>query len=273
MLKGNTMHYMDKNNSDFRKLKSLIFEGNYSEIDNLFKKMSLSEKDEDDLILRMLNDTFLFSFRAYSTDIQQVKQERLNREIAVLKNFRIENQLKLFNISAIEELNHKHLEVIELSNNNKEIIKNSSNMIYAITDIFNNENFEELDKIFNILPINLLENKINGVVFHRKENGSTGSSYFKLNENLFSPKFNIVSIYSDKKKEYLLKKNIALPTIEEVDYLKLKIIEYMNTNQYFRQDDINNVEIAYSNYITQKSYLDLNNELKKNNFSNKKPKI
>jgi hypothetical protein len=264
---------MDKDNSEFRKLKSFIFDGNYSEIDAWFKKMNLSQKDEDNLILRMINDTYLFSFRVWSTDRELVKQEKLNREIAVLKNFSCENQLKLFNVTAIEELSHKHLEVINLTPKNKKLIKNSSNIIYAIADLLNDEKFLELDKIDNVLKMNLLDVKVNGVIFHRKEEGSTGTNYFKLDEKLFSPKFNIVSIYSDAKKEYLLNKNIQLPTIEEVEYLRMKIIDYINNSQHFRQEDINKVDTAYNKYIIQKSYLDLNAQLNNSNSKNKKPKI
>jgi hypothetical protein len=268
------MELMDKDTAEFRKLKSFIFEGEYSEIDKWFKEFNLSKKYENALILRMINDSYLFSFRSFSTNREVLKQERLNREISILKNLRCENQLKLFNVTAIEDLSHKHIEVIKLTPKNKELIRNSNNMAFAIADLLNNENFAEIDKIQSMLKMNLLEKKINGVIFHHKQDGSRGTYYFKINEEIFSPKFNIVSIYTDAKKEYLLNKGIALPSIEEVEYLKTKITQYISSNLHqYRQEDSDKVNGKYNDYIIQKSYLDLNNELNNNNKTNKKHKI
>ena len=268
------MNFKEKSNPEFTQLKKFIFDAEYDEIDKWFKEFNLSKKYEDSLILRMINDTYLFSFRSFSTNREELKQERLNREISILKNLRCENQLKLFNITAIEDLSHKHIEVMKLTPKNKELIRNSSNMTFAIADLLNNENFAEIDKIQSMLKMNLLENKIDGVIFHYKQDGSRGTSYFKINEKIFSPKFNIVSIYTEAKKQYLLNKGIALPTIEEVEYLKTKVIQYISSNLHlYRQQDIDKINGACNDYIIQKSYLDLNNELNNNNKTNKKHKI
>lgn len=274
MLKGYEMDFKNKDNPEFAELKKFIFDGEYTEIDNWFKKFNLSKENENSLILRMMNDTYLFSFRSLSTNREIINQERLNREVSILKNLRCENQLKLFNVTAIEDLSHKHIEVMKLTKKNKELIRNSNNMAFAITDLLNNENFAEIDKIQLMLKMNLLESKIDGVIFHHKQDGSRGTHYFKIKEKIFSPKFNIACIYTEAKKEYLLNKGIALPTIEEVEYLRAKIIDYISSNlNLWRHEDIDKVNAKYRDYVTHKFQLDLQNELENNNKPNKKLKI
>lgn len=270
------MNLKDKNLQEFKELISFVFNGEYEEIDKWFLKHKISRRPalERELTLNILNSTYFFSFRTLSTSLKEIDEQSTKREVAILKNLKCENQIRLFGIASIDEVNHRHFEVIKLTKKNKEILLNSSSVCAVFTKLFNQENFVELEKIEDLLKRPLLEQNSKGVTFHYKERSSRGTHYFNIDEPIFSPKYDIVFNYSDSKKHYLDKKGIFLPTIEDVDKVHMLILKNINERQnLWRIEDVEKINLAIKSYKIQKSYLDLSNNLGVTNKNHKKLKI
>lgn len=271
------MKIKDRNCPEFSELKKFVFEGEYEEIDNWFQKHQISKKPslEHDLILRILNEHYFFSFHCSSTSRNFIEKERRDREITILKNFKCENQLRLFGISAIEEVTHEHFKVFKLTPKNKELIQNSASFSYVITKLFNDENFDELNKISDILKMQVLDQKSEGATFFYREQYSRGSMHFKVGQLVsFSPKFDLIFNYTDAKKDYLDSKGIQLPTIEEAATIHHEMLhDVASRNQGLIKDDAEKIENAVNSYKIQKNYLDLKGNLQDSNKTTKKIKI
>jgi len=267
------MDFKDKESPEFKKLKKYVFDGEYFEIDNWFKKYNLSPKEEKNLIMRIINEYYFFSFQSDSTNAQTILQESQDRELAILKNLSCENQLKLLGPTTIEEFNHKHFELIISKAGNKKIIKNSSTIVWAITDLLNKEKFEEIDKIQEMVQDNILEQQSNSVIANYGDKNSRGTRHLSISEKKFSPKFNIIFMPSHAKEEYLKNKGIQLPTSEEASKLKDLIKTSMENSTHWRIDDIKEIEHILNEYIIKSNYWELNNDLKTSNRKVKKTKI
>lgn len=270
------MKIKDKDCIEFKELARFVFDGKYEEIDNWFKKHQISKKPalERELSLRILNEIYFFSFRSLSTSRKEIDEEGNRREIAILKNLKCENQLRLFNVASVENVNHKHFEAMKLTKKNKELIENSSSVGYVITKLFNKENFDELEKIESIFKRSLLEQKSSGATIMYKEKYSNGTYFFKIDEPIFSPKYDIVFNYSSNKKEYLEKKGIDLPTVKEAANLHILVLKSISERANdWRPEDVEKINKQISDYKIQKNYLDLNENLGNIKKSNKKFKI
>jgi hypothetical protein len=272
------MKIKEKDCPEFKELKNFVGNGDYDEIDNWFKKYQISKKPrvEKDLTLRILNESYFFSFACtpFITNRQEVLDETTKREVAILRNLKCENQLKLFSVASIDDVNYKHFEVIKLTKKNKELLKHSNSVCHVITKLFNDEKFSEIDKIESILKFSVLEQNCNYVAFHHREKNSRGVNFFKIDETIFASKYDIVFNYTETKKQYLDEKGISLPTVDEATYLHHKMLKAVNENQgYWRSEDIERVNQAVKSYKIQKSYLDLNSDLENTNKISKKIKI
>lgn len=261
---------------EFSELACFVRDGYYQEIDDWFEKHQISRKPalQRKLTLRILDNPYFFSFQSFSTNLRFINQERVKRESSILKNLKIENQLLLFSPACIEDFSYEHLGAMKLNKKNKEILCNSNRFSGVVTKLFNKEEFDEINKIDEILELSVLEIKTKGLTFHYKEKNSHGAFYIELENKIFSPKHNIVFAYTKEKEDFLKHKNIILPDNEDVDYLYKEIKESLKENKHLSHlNCIEKVDYSINEYKTLTLFEHLNNNLTENQIKSKKIKI
>jgi len=146
-------------------------------------------------------------------------------------------------------------------------------LVELITEKFTTKNFKEIDEIQEKLSFNIMEQKIDTVVFcyDIKYKGPRLIIYrdvLGIKQPIFSPKCDIIFNYSEEKRKFLEEKNIALPTIEEADilYHEMKKVVYKPLVE-------EKLDQSFKNYEFIKLNLDLENELKIKDNAKKKIKI
>lgn len=226
---------------NFNELAKLTTNGNYQEIDNWFKKYENILKkplQQKKLIIQILNELYFFSFQSYSTNINFVNQERINRQIAILKNFNcnINNQLMLFSPTCIEDITSKHVSCFNLNKKNKNLLLKNNNFSNAITKLLEKEDFKEIEDINKILGFNTLNMKINGVIFHYKEKCSHGAFYLDIKEEIFSPKYNIIFSFTKEKELFFKRNNIEFPSEEEIKNLESLLLLELDNNKMWNNN-------------------------------------
>jgi len=261
---------------EFSELACLVKDGYYQEIDGWFEKHQISRKPslQRKLTIRILDNPYFFSFQSFSTNIRFINQERIKRESAILKNLKIENQLLLLSPACIEDFSFEHLGAMKLNKKNKEILLNSNRFSGVITKLFNKEDFEEINKIDEILGLSVLEMKTKGLTFNYKEKNSHGAFYIELETAIFSPKHNIIFAHTKEKEDFLKNKGVNLPNNEEVDNLYKEIKESLKKNKHLSHlNYIEKVEDSIKEYKTIILFEHLNNNLTEKQIKSKKMKI
>ena len=164
----------------------------------------------------------------------------------------------------------KHLAALNLTKKNKEIICSSNRFSGVITKLFDQENFEEINKIDEILGLSVLEIKTKGLAFHYKEKYSKGGFYVELENKIFSPRDNIIFAYSKNKADFLEFKMIELPSSKDVDILYK---ELKSNTDLTHLNLMEKVDLSFKEYKILALYKRLNNSLKQNINPTKKIKI
>ncbi|NCP98066.1 hypothetical protein GW796_08710 [archaeon] len=265
-MKNNVLNIDDLNCPVFRELVYAVKDFNKSKIDSWFENQNLSTKLvlSKKICLRILNTPFFFSFSSTSTNKKEIEECRTKREVEVLKHFSLENQLLLLSVACIEDVNVKHIEVLKITKSKKKMISSNSKIIAIITKLFNEENFDELEKIQNKLDFNIMDMKGSQGSFHYKSKSSHGSFSIKFDEDIFSPKYELIINYSDAKANFLKNKNIELPNLENIDILFNKIMKAISISTNNSSEHISKVESSFKEYIVKKRYAILNEDLKVN---------
>lgn len=268
-----------KNNNDekFSELSNLVSLGLESEIADWFNQnINKNKKLEKELTTKILNAYYFFSFSSsYTLNKNYLENERLRRELCVLSHLRIENQLLLFNPTAIDVVTAEHFSVIKNTKKNRDVLCSSGIMSYVVTKLFHKEKFSDLDKINKKFGLNFLEQKNNNITFCYEESNSNGSFFLPLEDVIFKPKYDIAFLFSPTKKLYLEQNNIELPTVEEITELKRLAFESFTKNNtwYDRKEYRERIEQAVASYVPQKTYIDLQGNLGEQAISTKKKKI
>ncbi len=261
------MNLKNKNDPDFLELCQHVNHGYESFIADWFNKHEISRKPklQKELALRILNSYYFFSFQTTSTNMSFIKNETLRRELAVLQHFKLENQLILFSPACIDDVGSSHFSVIKKSKKNKEILKESSKLVFIATRLLSEEKFEDIKKINKFLGWNVLEQKSNVAFFHYKEKNSRGCFSMEIDEPLFCPKFEAAFNFTESKKDFLNSLGINLPTLEESWKMHDLILAGLKKDPFLnREESVNKVQEFISIYSKQKLFLDLNKNITQN---------
>jgi hypothetical protein len=261
------MKIEDRENPEFKELEKFVFKGVTTDIDDWFNKHNVAKNKnlERKLTLRILNTPYFFSFQTLSTSKKHIECERILRETGILKNLHIENQLLLFSPASIDSVVSDHFSVIKLTPKNKDYLKNSGKVVSVITQLLNEENFIEIEKINKLLGWQTLEQKTEGVTFCYKEKNSHGTFYVKIQEKLFSPKYDFVFNFTKEKKDFLISQSVDLPTTEQAkkmhDLISYGIIHDSLLKNYSHLGYMEKVDMSFKIYEIEKNYMDLSSTI------------
>lgn len=261
------MNLKNRNDPDFLELCQHVKNGYETFIADWFNRHEISRKPklQKDLALRILNSYYFFSFQTISTNISFIKNETLRRELAVLQHFKLENQLLLFSPACIDNVDSSHFSVIKKSKKNKEILRESSKLVFVAARLLSEEKFEDIKKINNFLGWNVLEQKSNVGFFHYKEKSSRGCFSMEIDEPLFCPKFEAAFNLTETKKDFLKSLGVNLPTLEESWKMHDLMLVGLKKDPFLnREENVNKVQEFISIYSKQKFFLDLNENIPDN---------
>jgi len=262
------------NVADFLELRRYFQNGEYQKIDKWFEKNKVSGNPElEDCVNKKFGFLFVKTNKCFSKPyITYQNDERIKREIAILKNLSFESQIKF--IFSLTNISSNHFKILKLTPENEKILKTDFyyEFIRLITEKFTTKNFKEIDEIQEKLSFNIMEQKIDTAVFcyDIKYKGPRLIIYrdvLGIKQPIFSPKCDIIFNYSEDKRKFLEKRNIALPTIEEADalYYEMKKVIFGYNKEKLEQ--------SFKNYEIIKLSLDLENELHVKNNLKRKIKI
>ncbi len=273
------MKIEDRENPEFKELNYFVFEGLTNEIDSWFEKYNVSKNKnlERKLALRILNTPYFFSFRTDSTSIKKIDQERIIRETAVLKNLRLENQLLLFSPASIDKVLSDHFNVMKLTPKNKNHLKSSGKVVFIITSLLNEEKFVEIEKINKLLGWQTLEQKTDGVIFSYKEKSSHGAFYVKIQEKLFSPKYDVVFSFTKEKKDFIISQSVDLPTTEHAKKMHGLMVEGIKNDNMLKNrsnlEYVEKIDMSLKVYEIEKNYMDLSNTIVRQEVKKSRSKL
>lgn len=247
----------------FSELLRLVSDGLETEAQDWFlQNIGNNKVLEKNLVNRILNTPYFFSVRTFSHNPEFLDREKKRRELCVLNLLSLENQLKLFSSLAIEEPKIEHFSLLKVDGKTIKKIIGDKRISYTITNLFHNEEFLELEKIFNHFSHNFLDDKTNIAFFHYKEDHSHGLFSFNIVEEAFSPKFNIAVAYTDSKKEFLDKHGVLLPTVLEVEKVKELLLAAIESDAIGGRDSFKEKVVTLTKpYLAIKARLDLEDAL------------
>ena len=269
------MDLTNKENKDFSELCHLVKDGDEQGVYDWFEKHKISRRPrlQRDLTQRILNTHYFFSFQSYSTNSKFIENERLRRELSILSNLKPENQLLLFNVTCIEDMDSRHFSVMRLNKKEKESLIKNNKIVSIITKLLNEEKFDEIKKINKLLGWNTLEQKSELISFYYKERSGRGSLHFKINEPYFDPTFDIVFNFTEEKKNFIESTGIKIPTIEEAEKLYYLMITTLKNDSWLnREENIEKVENFIKTYKVYKNFSDINESLGYGSIESKKIK-
>ena len=266
------------NVADFLELRRYFQNGEYQKIDKWFERNKISENPELEsrVVEKIINSPNFFSFNCFVFNNEYVNNEKTKREIAILKNLSLKNQLILLSPAGIDEVNSDHFKVIKLTPENRKILESSEKIAFITTKFFWSENFAEIDKIQEILGFNVMEQKVKTVIFCKgKPYSSNGATYLQISKSIFSPKCDIIFNFSEEKRKFLEERNITLPSIEETDILYDEIKKSIKNNEYYSvyKNIEEKLDQSFNEYKAVKLSLDLENKLQVKNDTRKKIKV
>jgi len=268
------MKIKNENKSKFLELSGYIYDGEYQKIDEWFEKNKVSKNQElENYIISEIRNHDLF------IDLRGTIKydERIKREIAILKNLSFDNQMIIL-FNAITKATSDHFKVIKLTPENKKFLEYNKNIVFLITERFATEEFTEIDKIQKILGFNVMEQKTKTVKFcyeieHSDSDSYAYSVHLSINKPIFSPKCDIIFNYSEEKRKFLEERNIALPMTEETNSLYLEIKEALKKTLYMQHIE-KKLDESFKKYEVIQLNMNLKNELQiKNSTEKKKVKI
>lgn len=260
----------------FSKLCTLVKLGLVDDISNWFDEyIKNDEKLEKDLAIKILSNNYFFSFESTSFNKEYLNKETLIRELAILSKLKIQNQLIVLSSTTLNNINFAHFSVIKNTKENVDILLKSNIVSEIITKLFHEEKFQDIDKINKKFGVNFLEMLGSRVTFAHEEQYSKGTFFLDLKENnIFSPKHDILFSFKNSKREYLRKNNIKLPSIEEARNIKQAMLYELANNSWIdRKDFREKIESFLKTYIINKTYEDLHNDLPILKNTNKKLKV
>lgn len=259
----------------FSKLCTLVKLGLLDDISNWFDEyIKNDEKLEKDLAIKILSNSYFFSFQSASFNKEYLNKETLMRELAILSKLKIQNQLIVLSSVALNDVNFNHFSVIDNNKENVDALLKSKTISEIITKLLHQEKFQDIDKINEKFDVNFLEMSSNRVTYAYEEKYSKGVSFLELKDNTFKPKYDIIFSFTKTKKEYLMHNNIELPTIEEAQKLQRDMLYELDNDSWIdRKEFREKIESFLKPYITHRTYENLNKDLPSTENKNIRLKI
>lgn len=186
--------------------------------------------EKENLFKFIINTSFFFNFRISSTDRENIEKESFKRMFPFFKIFSLNQQIALLN-SPLHDFNISNFEYFKNLNINQSDLNNinSNNLSFLLTDLFNKEYFHILDYLEDKLNKNINNNFSNIFSVHYKEDYSHGcfNVFMDKSSLIYKPLYDIIFNYTVNKKDYIISKNLELPSQEEVNNLSSEVLKYM----------------------------------------------
>lgn len=260
--------FTDKNCIKFKHLNNLIFNGMYKEVDSFFEKYV--NKESEKKLVKLIGQSFsFFSFKSMN-NLVKTKEETFNRKYSIFKNLSTKSIIYLFSPLVIDKYDKdyilNYIDLIKKDLNKNPNLANDTYFLSIFTNLFNDEDFDILDKINNKLKFNILEKESEKIIYKYKEENSTGCSYLSYNDKCFKPYYDIIFNYTKEKENYLLKNKITLPNIDIVSKLEYKNItnEIIISNKNIYNQKIQEYKTILLNKKLNVELLDKKENIKRN---------
>lgn len=275
------MRNKKEHTKEMKELRNLVFEGEIEAIDIWFEKnlynhsKSKQSKIIEDLSKYIINqESYFFSFKDDYFDIDKISKEKEKRINSVIKHIDLKHQLKILNNHLYDDIKIEYLNRLKQTPINKEKDIEIVNELGLITTrLFFNEKFDYIDFLINHLSYSPLDNYSQNFILMKKEKYSLSGTYFYCEDNCVKPYYDIIYNYSEEKKEYLISKNITLPSKEDVLLFISELEKNINKSKvnYSNDDRLEKIK-DINNYLTYLHYFYLNDNIvfsKKQNIRHK----
>lgn len=285
----------------FAQLKSHIFYGEFESITNWLKTCNIGEnKNSTKSLVSAISNNYHYNFFVFSVS-SSIKPEMINGKIvtqkqlvqiqeekrvnSILEFLELEDQLKVLS-SQIEDLELSYVKQLKLNSmESKNHLLNNRDFNRYITRLFHFNNFEIINEIEKFTNLNILTNDSNDGYLNYKEKSSRGSFLvpdLHLIDNKkiqFKPYYDIIFNFDMDKHDYLLTKNIKMPTWKEsqeiVDTMIVARKNYMNNvwNRNENNDFLDKITLGLENYKQNTFYYELQDKIPEKTTKNKILKI
>ncbi len=264
-----------KDKDIFLELKRYV--NNYEEdnVNEWFSKHKeiLKIKGKNNLAKAIGNYTYYFSLGSGFMSLDAMEALKSQQYQLLLKHFKFEDQA----IILTQEFDLSDIKVIETlyktakKENKKEKFFNSRIFLDIAQKIFSKENFDKIEELEIIIEKKIHEIQVNKVAFYYQN----GASYYGNLKNKYAITDEIILNYTDDKRDFLLNRDIQLPSKNYA----LQLLEDINQNYKEREfmsladnETLEQLSRSVNFYYKKTMYIELEKKLEVKN-KEKKNKI
>lgn len=250
---------MNKNSiskEQFKKLKGYVSNGQYEDIDEFFKNFITNQKNKQDLLQEIKNESFFFSFRLESMNKIDYLKASKNRYHAIFKHFSTSEQLILIHsmlldwskdyMDIIKGLGTPFLEPWGEKNKNNDISKREA-LILAAKFLFKKDYDGFLllkEKVPNLFDLN---STVAPIYYGNKH--STGCIYVYADKNFYTIKDSLILNFDQENIGFFKSNNFELEKdIKNITKLEETIESLIEKNNYLRFQTDYNLKSNINNY-------------------------
>lgn len=262
----NDIHFKyEKDNELFIELKSYVNSLQEEEVDKWFIKneKNLKRKGKENLSKAIGTYTYYFSISSKNINsLEKIRELESKQQLMLLKHFKFKEQALILN-QQDELKDSKIIEVLYITakkENKKNKFFNSRVFLDVISKMFSEDEFNNILEIEKIIEKRIDTIEVNKIAFYQK---NSASYYSKLNNN-YAISDEIILNYNDKKRDFLLERNVELPTKEKALKLLEDITQEYKERDYMTPDNYKTLALiahAVNNYYKVISYYYLNEKL------------
>lgn len=211
-------------------LKSFIFEGDYTKIENWLVRHDIKNNAFNaQSLVDCITNKYTYRFFAFRVPTDNGKVINTNhvkaategwekRVVAIIEHLSLSQQLKLLNYQVEDDFSFTYLKVLKYEPEQKNLLLSSIEFNNFITRLFHKEKFDELDKINEYLKVNSLDTLSNNAIIIYKDKSCISTITLKDTHryNLeYKPLYDLLFNYTNKKFEYAISLGMDLPHKEQ----------------------------------------------------------
>lgn len=240
----------------FKKLQGYVFNGQYEEIDEFFKNFITNQKNKQDLLQEIKNESFFFSFRLESMNKMDYLKASKNRYHAIFKHFSTSEQLILIHsmlldwskdyMDIIKGLGTPFLEPWGKKNRNNDISEKEA-LILAAKFLFKKD-YDGFLLLTEKVP-NLFDLKSTVAPIHYGTKHSTGCFYVYSNESFYKIKDSLILNFDQENIGFFKSNDFELEKdVKNIIKLEEIVESLIEKNNYLRFETDYNLKSNISNY-------------------------